>query len=60
MVDNIQFRHVCNSFQSKLRNDTKKIDSSTKAIIFADKTKNLYEMGKDQHEKLLRENITKC
>ena len=27
--------------------------------MFADKTRNVYEMGKDQYEKLLRENITK-
>ena len=47
MLENIKFRHVSNSFQSKLRKDIKKINSSTKAIIFADKTRNLYEMEKD-------------
>ena len=48
-----------NAFQDKLRRDVKRINSSKKVLVFADKTRNVYEMGRDQYEKLLRENITK-
>ncbi|CAB4011259.1 Hypothetical predicted protein, partial [Paramuricea clavata] len=60
MVESIQYRKVSSSFQSTLRQDVNKIKSSEKVVAFADKTRNLYEMEKDQYEKLLRENITKC
>ena len=53
------FKQVRNAFQDKLRRDVKSINSSKKVLVFADKTRNLYEMDKGQYEKLLRENVTK-
>ena len=47
------------AFQDKLIRDVKSINSSKKVLVFADKTRNLYEMDKGQYEKMLRENITK-
>ena len=31
----------------------------TKSLYFADKTRNIYGLNKEQHKKLLRENISK-
>lgn len=59
LVENIMFKQVRNVFQDKLRRDVKSINSSKKVLVFADKTRNLYEMDKGQYEKLLRENVTK-
>ena len=59
MVENLKFKKVTNRFQDKLKRDVRRINSSNKVLVFADKTRNIYELDKDQHEKLLRENITK-
>ena len=48
-----------NAFQDKLRSDVKTINSSKNVLVFANKRRNVYEMSKDQYEKLLKENITK-
>ena len=37
----------------------KNIQSSNDLLVFADKTANLYEMNKDQYNKLLHDNVTK-
>lgn len=59
LVENVKFKQVRNKFQQKLRRDVKKINSSKKVLVFADKTRNVYELDKNQYDKLLRENITK-
>ena len=59
MIQNITFKPVQNQFQDQLRNDIKTINSSNKAFIPADKTRNFYEMNKESHDKLFIENITK-
>ena len=58
MVHNIKFRNVNNKFQNKLNEDINKIKKSTKAFIPADKTSNICELDKMQHDKLLRGSIT--
>ena len=40
-------------------NDIKSMKSSENVFVFADKTRNLYEMDKSTHKKLILENITK-
>ena len=55
----MQFRRVKNDFQNRLKNDIRSIQSSKKVFIFADKTRNIYEMEKSNYEKLLTDNITK-
>ena len=58
IVENVKFKQVRNEFQEKLRRDVKNINSSKKVLVFADKTRNVYELDKNQYDKLLRENIT--
>ena len=59
MVETIKFRKTTNSNKENLKRDVNKIQSSTKIFVPADKTRNYYELDKDHHDKLLRENITK-
>ena len=42
-----------------MANDLKKINSSDKIFVFADKTRNIYETSLDTCNKLLHDNITK-
>ena len=42
-----------------MANDLKKINSSDKIFVFADKTKNIYETSLDTDNKLLHDSITK-
>ena len=58
MIKNIEFRNQHDEFQDKLRQDIKKINSSTKAFIPADKSTNFYEVDKPTHDKLLMDNLT--
>jgi len=58
MIKNIEFRNQHDEFQDQLRQDIKKINSSTKAFIPADKTTNFYEVDKPTHDKLLMDNLT--
>ena len=59
MIENLRFKKVRNSFQDKLKRDVKKINSSDKVLVFADKSRNVYKLEKPKYQKLLRENITK-
>ena len=59
MISNVQLRRVKNDFQNRLKNDIRSIQSSKKVFVFADKTRNIYEMEKAHYEKLLTDNITK-
>ena len=59
MIKNVSFKAVRNNFQDKLRKETSSIKESDKAYIFADKTRNLYQLDKNTYDKLYTENITK-
>ena len=59
LLESIKFRDTKNHFQENLANDLKKINSSDKIFIFADKTRNIYETPLDTYNKLLHDNITK-
>ena len=59
MTQNIKFRKTKDTFQRTLNQDIKSVRSSNKAFFPADKTRNMYEIDKDTHDKLLHENITK-
>ena len=50
---------IRNPFQERLKQDIKKINASDKVLVFADKTRNINGLDKEQHKKLLRENISK-
>ena len=50
LTKNIKFRNFSNSFQDKLKDDTKKIKNEADMIIAADKTSNFYKVSKADYE----------
>ena len=58
LIQKVEFTNVQNTFQQKLKKDIQSIKSSNNMLIFADKSTNLYELSRDQYEKLLYDNIT--
>ena len=59
MIKDIKFKGVNSRFQQKLRADVERIQNSTKTFIAADKTQNYYEVSKEDHNHVLRDNVTK-
>ena len=60
LVKNIEFRNINNSFQKNLNDDIKRINISKKVLVKADKSRNIYQLDKDDYKKYLRENITRA
>ena len=58
MISNAQFRRVNNDFKNGIKNDIWSIQSSKKVFVYADKTRNMYDMEKSHYEKFLTVNIT--
>ena len=59
MIEKIKSRKVNDDFMNTLKNDRRKIQSSKNVFVFADKTRNIYEISPAAYEKLLTENVTK-
>ena len=59
MLRIIEFNRVRSEFQSNLSKDIKRINEDRLLFIFADKANNLYELSKDNYNKLLKDNIKK-
>ena len=59
IVNDLKFKKQNSEFQNKLNSDLSDIKNNQNLLIFADKTNNVYELNKEEHEKLLLENITK-
>ena len=59
MIENIKFKNASSDFQSKLKEDIKRINESEKLIVPADKTQNFYKVSKEDYNKILQENVTK-
>ena len=59
LLETTKFRDKKDYFQDTLANDLRKINSSNKMFVFADKTRNIYETSFDTYNKLLHDNITK-
>ena len=59
LIESIQFRTSSNEFLRTLELDRKRINSSNKVFVAADKTQNFYELDKEQYNKILHDNITK-
>ena len=55
----IEFKPVQNQFQKQLKRDIRELKQSSKLLIPADKTTNLYKVSTKDYDKLLTENITK-
>ena len=59
MIETVKFRNVNDNFIEELEKDKRKINASKNVFIFADKTRNIYEMDAPTYNKLLTENVTK-
>ena len=59
MIKRVEFRQIRNSFQGQLKSDIEHVKKSKKIFVFADKSRNIYEVEQEEYKKLLRENITK-
>ena len=59
MVKNIEFKGNRNNFQSKLKDDLKKVKTSGKIMVFVDKTTNMYEMSKEDYVMIMLQKRTK-
>ena len=53
LIEGVEFRRPRENFQNTLRNDIAHIRDSQALFVPANKTRNLYRMGKAQYEKLL-------
>ena len=59
MIENVRFRNMNDHFLNSLSRDVKKIESTPNVLVFADKTRNIYEMDAEKYNKLLPDNKTK-
>ena len=59
MIKNIEFQSVRNIFQSKLKEDLKKVKPSGKIMVFASKTADMCKTSKEQCAKLINDNVIK-
>ena len=58
LVSNIKFRKVSSKFQNQLKEDVKAIKKLKNIFVFADKTSNIYQIEKDEYNKLTIDAIT--
>ena len=54
----MKFRKVSSNFQNQLKEDIKAIKKSKKIFVFVDKTSNIYQIEKDEYNKLTTDAIT--
>ena len=59
MINNLEFKRVCNEFQSILNNDIREMHRSNNLFISPDKSRNIYRMNKTYYEQLMYDNVTK-
>jgi hypothetical protein len=59
LVSNVKFRKISDPFLNNIPRDMEKVNSSGNVLIFADKTRNVYEGAPEAYNKLLTDNITK-
>ena len=59
IINNVNFTNNKNSFQKKLLADITEIKHSKNVYVLAEKTNNVYKMPASEHNKLLKENVTK-
>ena len=59
LVRKIKFKKHTNDFQKRMQQEIKSINDSNKLFVPADKTSNMYEVNKEEYEKILTESITK-
>ena len=59
IINYVKFMNNMQSFNEKLLADITEIKNSRIIYVFADKTNNIYSMPISEHNKLLKENVTK-
>ena len=59
IINNVKFTNSTDSFQKKLRADITEIKNSRNLYVLVDKTNNIYRIPTHEHNKLLKENVTK-
>ena len=59
LIRSIQFKPIRNQFQTKLKEDLKKMKQSDKIFVPADKSPNIYKITVEEYNKLVTDNITK-
>ena len=59
LIKSVKFKKVKNKFLDQLHKDISSFKKSKNVLIFADKTRNIYETDKNNYSKLLRDNISK-
>ena len=59
LLRNIEFRNINNNFQRNWNDYIKRINTSEKVLVKEDKSRNNYQLDKDDYKKYLHENITK-
>ena len=59
ITKNIKFKKINTKFQNNLKTDVTEIKNNPNILVFADKTNNIYELTKTEHDRLLHDNITK-
>ena len=58
MIRNVEFTNVRNEFLDHPNRDIESIRSTKNVLVFADKSTNLYELSRENYQKLLHDNIT--
>ena len=58
LVNKIKFRKVTSNFRNQLKEVIKAVKKSKKIFVFADKTSNMYQIEKDEYNKLSTDTIT--
>ena len=59
-IKNIKFTPYKSKFQKTLKKDLEQVLAKNKIILFADKTRNLYQTSPSNYKKLLTNNVTKA
>ena len=59
IIRTLKFKKIKNDFQDRLRRDIRRIQTSKKVFVGADKSKNIYEVPVPKYRKIIRDNITK-
>ena len=55
----MEFRRYTNKTMETMKQYVEQLRKCGKIIVFADKSTNIYKIGKEKYQKLLHENITK-
>ena len=58
LIKTIKFQNINNEFQKELKLDINNIKLNPNILVFADKTSNIYQITPENHQKILRHNIS--